>query len=397
MNLEKRIKDILSHVTQIRRHLHEYPELSECELETSAYISRELTILNIPHITHVAGYGIVATITGSKKRESPSTTYQTVAIRADMDALPIIEATNLAFASKNPGVMHGCGHDMHTAILLGTARILKDIEDTFSGTVKLFFQPAEETIGGARQMIEAGCLENPPVEAVIGLHIQPKLPTGHLEFYLGEMNAASTEMEIVIEGSSCHGAHPNHGIDPILVASHVVVALQSIGSRNLDPTTPSVVTIGQIHSGTKANIIPAYATLSGIIRTMDNDTREFVKNRVVDLVTNTAKAYGATAKITLNDSYPALINDISLTKKLMEVAKECVPADMITTARKPSLGAEDFSYFTQALPGVYFNLGTTSKHNTTPQTLHSEHLVVDEDAIYTGILMEVQSVLAMLK
>lgn len=397
MKLEDRIKESLDHVVSIRRHLHEYPELSECEVETSAYISKELTALKIPHVTHVAGYGIVATIEGTKQNEAPNSQFQTVAIRADMDALPITEETQLSYASKNQGVMHGCGHDVHTAILLGAGRILKDIEDSFCGTVKLFFQPAEETIGGAQQMIAAGCLDNPKVEAVIGLHIQPKLPTGHVEFYMGEMNAASTEMDITIEGSSCHGAHPNDGIDPILIASHVVVALQSIGSRNLDPTTPSVITVGQIHAGTKHNIIPTQANLSGIIRTMDNTTREFVKNRVIDLVTSTAAAYGGSAFIHLKDSYPALINDIPLTKLLLDVAKECVSEDMVTIAKKPSLGAEDFSYFAQALPSVYFNLGTTPKEDTKPQTLHSEHLVIDEKAIYTGILMEVKSVLAMLK
>lgn len=397
MNLEHKIEEIMADVIDIRRHLHEYPELSECEIETSAYISSVLSTLSIPHITNIAGYGIIATIEGTKKTKTPNNIYQTVAIRADMDALPITEETHLSYASKKPGIMHGCGHDVHTAILLGAARVLKEIEDTFSGTVKLFFQPAEETIGGANQMIQAGCLENPQVEAVIGLHIQPKLPTGHLEFYVGEMNAASTEMEIKIQGSSCHGAHPNDGIDSILIASHVIVALQSIGSRNLDPTTPSVVTVGQIHGGTKNNIIPTHTTFSGIIRTMDNETREFVKNRVIELATNTAAAYGGKAEITLNDSYPALTNDIPLTKKLMDVATECISKDKITVAKKPSLGAEDFSYFTQALPGVYFNLGTTSKDETKPQALHSEHLLVDENAMYTGILMEVKSVLAMLK
>lgn len=395
-NIEDRIDKTIEDVITIRHYLHENPELSECEIETSTFICNELKKLNIPYQSHIAGYGVVATITGLLPANT-SSLYSGVGIRADIDALPMEEKSGLSYASKSPGLMHGCGHDMHTAILLGTASVLKSLEAEFSGTVKFFFQPSEETVGGAKEMIESGCLENPTIDAVIGLHVQPQYETGVLEFFPEEMNATSTEMSITITGESCHGAHPDQGIDSILIASHVVVALQSICSRNLDPTTPGIVTIGQFNGGTKNNIIPQSVTLGGIIRAMNQTTREQIKSQVQLIATNTATAFGGQATVDFIDSYPALINDIGLGEILLAVAKECVPNDKIVITKKPSLGADDFAYFSQAVPSVYFNLGTTTDPKKSPQALHSEHLVLDDEAIKTGILMEVKSVLRMLQ
>lgn len=390
------INDIFLDILNIRRTLHQHPELSELEVETEKLICSELNKLNIPYISNVAGHGVVATIMGKKHESSNSHTYNCIAIRADIDAIALQEECDIPFASQNKGVMHACGHDLHTAILLGSAHLLKSLENEFSGAVKLFFQPAEETIGGALQMIEAGCMDNPQVDAVLGLHIHPQLPTGSVEFFRGDMNAASTELELIVNGTTCHGAHPDEGVDPILIASHIMVALQSVCSRNLDPTTPGVVTIGKFNAGSAHNVIPNTATMNGIIRAMNLENRTFIKNQVERIAKNTALAYGGTCTVNFNDSYPALINNLELGSKLEEIARTYIGEENIVIAPKPSLGTDDFAYFSQSVPSVYFNIGTKHPLEVSPQGLHSEFVNPDEEAIKTGMLMEVASVLHLL-
>lgn len=397
MNINSIINDIFLDIVTIRRQLHQYPELSEHESDTAELICNELKKLNIPYISDVAGHGVVAMMHGTKNSASANTSYSTVAIRADIDAISLQEKCPVSFASKNTGIMHACGHDLHTAILLGSARVLKRLENTFSGTVKLFFQPSEETIGGALQMIDTGCMDNPKVDAVIGLHIHPQLPTGTVEFFRGDMNAASTELELIVNGTTCHGAHPDEGIDPILIGSHIMVALQSVCSRKLDPTTPGVVTIGKFNAGSAHNVIPNIATMNGIIRAMNLETRNQIKEQVEIIAKNTAMAYGGTCTVNFKDSYPALINNLELGTTLESVASRVLGNENIIIAPKPSLGTDDFSYFSQMVPSVYFNIGTKKPGDLTPYGLHSEFLNPDEDAIKTGILMEVSSVLEMLQ
>ena len=267
------VDQIYEDVVALRRHLHMHPELSQQEEQTMAFVSDYLTGLNIPHQTNVGGHGIVAIIGDPKASFA-------VAIRADMDALPVLEQTGLPYASQNPGVMHACGHDVHTAILMGTARVLKGMENELPGAVKLFFQPAEEKGGGAKPMIEAGCLQDPPVKRVMGLHVDPAAPVGKVTFFNGPRSASSTTLHITINGRSCHGAQPQTGADAILAGAHVVTALQQVVSRSVAPTCPVVLTIGQFNGGTRHNIVAGKVEMSGTLRTLDLAVRDLVKERI---------------------------------------------------------------------------------------------------------------------
>lgn len=392
MEARERIDEIFEEIVGIRRELHANPELSQQEVNTSKVISEFLTKHEIKHETGIAGHGIVAMIQG-KAKAVEGQKYLTVGIRADMDALPIHEKVDVPFKSKKKGVMHACGHDIHIATLLGAAKILKEMEDILSGNIKLFFEPAEETVGGAKQMIEAGCLMNPRVDAVIGLHITPEVETGMVQFRRGKMNAASTEFEITVEGVACHGAHPENGVDTIVAASSLVCMLQTIITRNLSPTNPSVVTVGQIHGGNKNNVISGETVLSGIIRALDNSSRSFIKKRVKEIGEHVVCAFGAKVKVEFTDSYPALVNDDELGDILEAVAERILTKEKVCFLQEPSLGADDFSYFSEAVKAVYFNIGCLNREEITHQTLHSEQLNPSEECIRTGMLMEVFSVL----
>lgn len=395
VDLKYKIDEILQDIIRIRRDLHQNPELSEYEVRTAQKISEHLTSWGIQHQAGVAGNGIVAWVEG-KMDPKVGQRFHTIGIRADIDALPIQEAVELPFRSVKSGVMHACGHDIHTAILLGTAKILKEIESAIPGTIKFFFQPAEETIGGAERMILAGCMENPTVDVVMGLHVAPEIPVGSLEFCKGKMNAASTEFKIWVEGIECHGAHPDAGIDPIVVASHIVCVLQSIVSRNISPTNPTVITVGQFHAGKKNNIIPKEAVLSGIIRALNMKTRAQLKKRVEEVASQCAQAFGATARIQFTDSYPVLINDDEIVTILERSAEKFLPKNKILRCSEPSMGADDFSYFSRKAKTVYFNIGTMAEGETVPQHVHSEYFMPDEKCIEVGMMMEIMGTLELL-
>ncbi len=384
------IDSIYDEIVALRRDIHMHPELSEQEARTMQLISERLSALNIPHETNVAGYGVVATV------GSPDATHA-VGIRADIDALPIQEENAVPYASTVPGVMHACGHDMHTAILLGVAQVLKSMENELPGAVKLLFQPAEETVGGARGMIEHGCLKNPPVTRVMSLHVDPNYETGKVLICNGKMNASTTELAITVNGVSCHGAHPEKGVDSIVVAAQVVTALQSISSRFSAPTTPLIVTLGTIHGGTKENIIAGSVEMRGTIRALDFATRDFVKAKVREIAEGTAAAFGATATVEMSDGYPPLVNDRTTSQRMAELAQAALGAENVVFMEEPSLGADDFAYFTEAVPGTYFNIGTATPGSSQPQMLHSETFCPDERCIKTGILMEVLGALAFLE
>ncbi len=381
---------VFDEIVALRRDIHMHPELSEKEERTMQRISDYLTKLGIPHETNVAGFGVVATV------GDPNAAYA-VGIRADIDALPVQEENDVPYASKAPGVMHACGHDVHTAILLGTARVLKGMESELSGAVKLFFQPAEETVGGAKRMIDHGCLENPRVTRVMSLHVDPNYDVGKVLICPGRMNASTTELSITVNGVSCHGAHPEKGVDAIVAAAQVVTALQSISSRSVAPTTPVIVTIGKIQGGTKENIVAGSVEMRGTIRALDFETRDFVKARVKAVAENAAAAYGATAVVNLRDGYPPLVNDREATMRMAKIAEEALGAENVVYMEEPSLGADDFAYFTAAVPGTYFNIGSTTPGHTARQMLHSELFCPDENCIKTGILMEVLGALAYLE
>ena len=384
------VDQIYEDVVALRRHLHMHPELSQQEEQTMAFVSDYLTGLNIPHQTNVGGHGSVAIIGDPKASFA-------VAIRADMDALPVQEQTGLPYASQNPGVMHACGHDVHTAILMGTARVLKGMENELPGAVKLFFQPAEEKGGGAKPMIEAGCLQDPPVKRVMGLHVDPAAPVGKVTFFNGPRSASSTTLHITINGRSCHGAQPQTGADAILAGAHVVTALQQVVSRSVAPTCPVVLTIGQFNGGTRHNIVAGKVEMGGTLRTLDLAVRDLVKERIHQVAEDTAVMYGATADVEIHDGYLPVITDLAATQRMMEVAKEALGAENVILAKEPVMTSEDFCFFLDEVPGTFFDLGTTAPDCAWPQTLHNDHFAPDESCIKTGILLEVLGALAFLK
>ncbi len=392
--LKAQVDAVLGEIIAIRRDLHAHPELSQQEVRTSAKISEYLTEWQIPHRTEVAGHGIVGLIGGKISRRSGG---PVIAVRADMDALPIQEKNDVPYRSLNEGVMHACGHDIHTAVLLGATKILKGMEDELPGTVKLLFQPAEETVGGALPMIRAGCLKDPDVNAVIGLHVDPDIPAGHLEFCRGSMNAASNEFTITVTGVSCHGAHPHNGVDAILAASQVVNALQSVAARSVAATDAAVVTVGLFQAGTAPNVLAGKAVLKGIVRTLDPATRSLAVRRVAEIAEATAAAYGAAAQVDFTESYPALINDDQVETILEGAAASFFDREQIHFQPQPSMGAEDFSYFCSAVKGAYFNIGTRSLPEGPSAPLHSEYYCPDERCISAGILMEIAGVLALME
>ena len=392
--VKQKIEEVFPAIVAFRRDLHEHPELSGQEERTSRRIAEELEKLGVSYRV-TPEKAVVGTVPGSGP--APSGKYTGLGIRADFDALPIVEESGVAWASQNPGVMHACGHDMHAAMLLGTAMVLKSMPEAFGGNVKLLFQPNEEAEGGAENMIKAGCMEDPAVDAVIAFHIEPGIPSGYIQLCPGKMNAATCDVHITVEGVSCHGAHPDRGVDAILAASQIVTALQAVVARNLAPTQPGVVTIGQFHAGNASNVVAGIAELSGTLRALDMKTMAQIKTLVKQTAEGIAAGFGAKAHVELNDGYPSLENSIELGKTVEELAVELVGKDHIDYMEAPSLGADDFAFFTQYCDGVYMNVGTTPKDwSGKPQALHSEFLCPDEEAMKTGILMETMAALRLL-
>lgn len=387
-----RIEEIYPRIAELRHEIHSNPELSEHEKETSALIASILKTLNISY-EYMAGYGICATIYG----KHPENKGITVAIRADMDALPVTEDTGLPYASKNHGVMHACGHDIHTSMLLGTAALLSQDLDKLKGNIRLIFQPAEETIGGAERMIQQGCLKNPNVSSVIGFHVSADAPAGIIQLVNGPMSAASTEFTLEVEGISSHGAHPQNSSDALLAAAHIVTALQSVVSRNLDPLTAGVVTVGTFNSGTKANIISGKTICSGIIRALSLESRAFIKERVKRISELIAESYGCTCSVQFKDSYPSLENDSKLFELVKCLGEQALGSDKIFTSHITSMGAEDFAYFCHAVPSFYMNLGTAHADRSLNYPLHSDKYNPVEESMKNGILMEILTALSIIE
>ena len=370
-----------SYAVALRREIHSHPELSDREEQTSALVCRELERLNIPYTVLPGMHGVVGMI--SSGREGP-----TVALRADMDALPIQEQTGLAFASQKEGVMHACGHVVHTAVLLGTASVLAENKALFRGNVKLFFQPAEEGVGGAKRMIAAGCMENPHVEAVFGLHSAPRLPAGKIGTKPGWTSASSDEIKIRVHGKSAHGASPDEGVDAIYIASQLVVALYGLMARRVRGTDSIALNVGKFHAGNANNIICECAELEAMYRTFRADTRQRMKQEICDLVHSLCKGFGGWAEITIEEGYDGHANDADRTRRLMELSRELMGEDAFVLRETPDMGTEDFCYFGQKAPAVFFDLGTGSAPGHPVMPLHSSRFTVDEDALYYGILME---------
>lgn len=389
MDIKKRINEIFKELVKIRRDFHMHPELSEQEYRTSSKVCEYLEDWGIEYKSGIAGTGVVGIIRG----KSPG---RTVAARADMDALPVEEATNCEFKSINAGVMHACGHDIHTTVLLGVAKILKELENEIKGNVKLIFQPAEETIGGAQRMINENCMKNPDVEYITGIHVMPYISAGFVELKYGKHNAATNEVKIKVKGKAGHGAYPDTSIDAIVVSSHIISALQSFISRNISPLNSVVLSIGKISGGTKGNIICGDVEMLGTLRTLDQNTRSFAKERITQIVEKIAKAYGAEATVTFENGYNALICNDEVMDVIVDTAHRVLGKDKVVMKEFPSMGAEDFSFFCDVAKGAFYSIGCGIKEKDNNASLHSEFFEADEECIKTGVLMQIEVLLKLL-
>ena len=364
-------------LAEIRHHLHANPELSFREFETSKFIGSKLSEWNITCKT-MAGTGIVALIEGT----NPSK--KVIALRADMDALPITEQNEVEYRSKNEGIMHACGHDVHTTCLLGAAKILNELKDEWEGTIKIIFQPGEErNPGGASIMIKEGVLRDPKPEAIVALHVHPSLPVGRLSFKKGLVMASADEIYITIKGKGGHAAAPHLTTDTILVASQIVVSLQQIISRNNNPFTPSVLSICSFQGGNSTNVIPAEVKLMGTFRAMDETWRyrahELIKKQTKEI----ADALGAEAEINIDVGYPAVYNDEAVTGEAVLLAEQFAGKENVEETEL-RMGAEDFGFYAQKIPACFFRLGVGNESKGIVHHVHTPRFNIDETALETG-------------
>jgi amidohydrolase len=390
--IDSRAKAIEQQMLEWRRHLHQHPELSNREAETAKFIAEKLRGFGLEPRTGVAKHGVVAVLKGAQPGP-------VVALRADMDGLPVAEEVKLPFASQAKseyegrpvGVMHACGHDTHMAMLLATAQVLSGLKDRLRGSVTFIFQPAEEGApraeqpAGAQLMVKEGVLQDPKVDAIFGLHVFANMPAGHIAWRSGPVMAASDSYEIIVRGRQTHGAAPWAGVDPIVVASQIVVALQTIVSRQVNITEqPAIVTVGQFESGVRNNIIPDSARLVGTIRTFDDKMQSDIHARVTRTAERIAESAGATAEVRIDRGYPVTENNPALLQRMMPTLRR-VQGDRLLEAPKIT-GAEDFSYFQREVPGVFLFLGITppAEVDKAPQN-HSPRFFVEESALLNGV------------
>jgi len=403
-DLSAAIDAVTPQVIEDRRHFHRYPELSNRETDTAAYVARELQSMGLDVQTGVAHTGVVAVLRG----DLPG---PVVALRADMDALPVVEEVDLPFKStvtttfdgKEVGVMHACGHDAHMAMLLGAARVLSGMKGELPGTVKFIFQPAEEGTppgedGGAELMVKEGVLsQDPKPDAIFGLHVFPGWEVGRIATVAGPLMASSDGLEITVRGKQTHGAAPWNGVDPIVVASQIVLGLQTIVSRQMDISqAPVVITIGKFDGGVRGNIIPDSVELKGTVRTLDPEMREDIKARIKQTAEMIASAAGATAEVHVGDThaYPVTVNDPALTERMVPILRADLGEEVVAEI-KPIMPAEDFSYFANEVPGLFMFLGVRTPGEPVDQWAanHSPHFRIDEGALPFGVRALVDLVL----
>lgn len=378
MNFLLLAEEMQEKIISIRRWLHQHPELSGQEYETSKLVAAVLEEAGIEVKTNVAGTGVVGLIIG----EQPG---KTLALRADMDALPIDEQTGLEYASCNQGIMHACGHDFHTAILLGAAILLNGQKARIKGTIKVIFQPAEEKLMGAAGMIEEGVLKNPDVDAIMALHCWPELPAGTIGVRRGAFMAAADSLDITVKGKGGHAAHPHKCVDPIVITGQIISTLQTIVSREVAPVDSAVVTIGKIQGGTASNIIASEVKLSGTVRTVNPALREKMPRMIERIIGKTAESMNGEADVTYSLGSPPLINDCDLVTLIENTVTDTLGKDKLAYLETPSLGGEDFAFYLEKIPGMMFRLGTANNRQESRLALHNARLVFDESAIVPGI------------
>lgn len=381
MDLEKIKADILekeADFIKIRRQLHQKPELGMKEYQTTDFIVETLKAFGLDRVEKIKDTGVVAVIGEDYKN--------CVAIRADIDALPINEDNDLTFKSLKENIMHACGHDVHTSCLLGAAYILQKYKDQLKGSVKLIFQPGEEVSKGAKYMIENGVLENDPrPKCIFGLHAWPGQEAGKVFHRHGKMGASSDRFTINIYGKSGHAAHPAKAVDPILIAGHVIVAVQSIVSRELSPLDQAVITIASVHSGQAANLIPGQVELRGSIRCLDEGVRSFIHQRLAEIVETTAKAFRGQAEVSISKGIPVSYNQETLSREIERALIKALGPDNYIYNPNPTMGSEDFAYYGEYIPSAMYRLGTGFANKDNPP-LHSKDLMINEECIKTGIL-----------
>ena len=382
MNTAQQIRELADkmqdQLTETRRYLHAHPELSYQEEQTMEYVAQQLDNAGIPFEKNIAGYGLVGYIRGHQPDS------KTIALRGDMDALPIEEKNEVSYKSCNPGVMHACGHDVHTTCLLGAANILNSLRHELKGTIKLIFQPAEERLpGGASIMIKEGVLKNPDVETITGQHVLPQMEVGKVGFCPGIYMASCDELFITVRGKGGHGAQPNLTVDTVLVASHIVVALQQVVSRKANPIMPSVLTMGKFIANGATNIIPGEVYMEGTFRTFDEKWREDAKRHIRQLVEGIAASMDAEVDLRIEHGYPYLKNDVLLTEQAIEWAKEYLGAENVEEL-PVRMTAEDFSYYTHLVPACFYRLGTGNSAKGITSGIHTPTFDIDESALPVG-------------
>ena len=372
-----RARSLEDRVKAWRRHIHAHPELGMDTEATAAFVERVLAELGVADVRRCAGTGVIAHIEGRPGGRC-------VVLRADMDALPVEERGELPFRSTVPGRAHACGHDVHTACLLGAAELLQGMKDAFSGTVKLIFQPGEEGAGGAEAMIADGALDAPRMDAVFALHVWPDLPAGTVGIRRGTVLAGAQSIRIRIAGRQGHAAHPHRCVDPILIAGHIVCALQSVVSRELPPLETGVLTLGQIHGGTAGNIIPEEVVIDGTIRALTKDVGARILESARRIVEGTAATLRGTAVLETSDGLPPVVNDDVLFGRMAGVFTELFGPGSVRTLPEPSMGGEDFALFLEHVPGAHFRLGVGAEGRPA-HPLHSPDFFADESGFSLGV------------
>ena len=388
MDIIKIVKEVEKDIINWRRELHQIPEVGLNLPQTSAYVAKQLKDMGIEYKENVGVSGIVGLIQGGQPGK-------TIALRADMDALPIKEETGLSFSSQN-GNMHACGHDAHTAILLGVAKVLNENKDKLKGNVKLIFQPAEEGPGGAKPMIEDGALENPKVDAVMGLHVGNLTGGGKEGLVMvsyDSMMACLDRFKLKLIGRGCHGAYPETGIDPIAMAGYFLSNVQSIVSREISPTDPAVVTVGKINGGFAYNIIPDSVELEGTVRAVDQNIRENIAKRIEEFAKGISETMRGSYEFEYVFGYPPLVNDEEFTKNFVESAKKIIPEEDIMVMKKPVMGGEDMAYFLKEVPGTFFFINTPKAVEGEFYPHHNAKFDINEELFWRGAALILQGAL----
>ncbi|WP_236910764.1 M20 metallopeptidase family protein [Clostridium sp. Cult1] len=383
------INRILPELISLRREIHRNPELSNKEIQTSKLIQQKLIANGIEAITIKANTGVTALIQGGQEGD-------TIAYRADLDALPMEEKTGLLFASQNENVMHACGHDIHTTVLYGTALVINKFKDYLKGNLRIIFQSGEENFTGAKEAIESGILETPQVKSILALHTWPDLPAGTIGLKKGPMMASSSNLSFKITGKGGHAAHPHRGIDPIVVSSYIITAIQSIVSRNIPPIDSAVISFGKLTAGNTSNIIPDYAIGEGTVRTLSPSINKIIEEKIKSLIEYQAESFGAKAEIKYENISPPVINDSNIIDVLEESSYSSIGYENIRWLDSSSMGSEDFAFYLEKIPGALIRLGT---HNDTEESklpLHNSKIIFDERSIETGVKFMSNAIISLL-